>query len=178
MWETLIGRNMFTSDNIKLSEVIFIWFLALSSTLYPALIEFVGFCFICSFCLSFLLPGMIGLLDLKTILALSSTSYGCAVYRSVGQWQKFIHYKHVSDYHKLDWCLPWAFPEVCFLFLIITNIGYSGILLPLFKSAYSELFYLSEHIRFRMHYHLWAESFQDCICLLFFIFIGNKMMIR
>lgn len=80
-----IGQNMFTSDNIKLSEVIFIWFLALSSTLYPALIEFVGFCFICSFCLSFLLPGMIGLLDLKTILTLSSTSYGCAVYRSVGQ---------------------------------------------------------------------------------------------
>lgn len=49
---------------------------------------------------------------------------------------------------------PWAFPEACFLFLIITNIGYSGILLPLFKSAYSEPFYLSEHIRFRMHYHL------------------------
>lgn len=48
----------------------------------------------------------------------------------------------------------WAFPEACFLFLIITNIGYSGILLPLFKSAYSEPFYLSEHIRFRMHYHL------------------------
>lgn len=69
---------MFTSDNIKLSEVIFIWFLALSSTLYPALIEFVGFCFICSFCLFFLLPGMIGLSDLKTILTLSSTSYGCA----------------------------------------------------------------------------------------------------
>ena len=72
----------------------------------------------------------------------------------------------------------WAFPEACFLFLIITNIWYSGILLPLFKSAYSEPFYLSEHIRFRMHYHLWAESFQDCICLLFFISIGNKMMIR
>ena len=120
----LIGRNMFTSDNIKLSEVIFIWFLALSSTLYPALIEFVGFCFICSFCLSFLLSGMIGLLDLKTILTLSSTSYSCAVYRSAGQWQKFIHYKHVPDYHKFDWCLPWAYPEVCFLFLIITNIGY------------------------------------------------------
>lgn len=96
----------------------------------------------------------------------------------VGQWQKFIHYKHVSDYHKFDWCLPWAFSEACFLFLIITNIGYSDILLPLFKSAYSELFYLSEHIRFRMHYHFWAEGFQDCICLLFFIFIGNKMMIR
>ena len=80
-----IGQNIFTSDNIKLSEVIFIWFLALSSTLCPALIEFVGFCFICSFCLSFLLPGMIGLLDVKTILTLSSTSYGCAVYRSVGQ---------------------------------------------------------------------------------------------
>ena len=114
----LIGRNMFTSDNIKLSEVIFIWFSALSSTLYPALIEFIGFCFICSFCLSFLLPGMIGLSDLKTvltlnsILTLSSTSYGCAVYRSVGQWLKFIHYKHVSDYHKFDWCLPWAFPFV------------------------------------------------------------------
>lgn len=169
---------MITSDNIKLSEVIFIWFLALSSTLYPALIEFVRFCFICSFCLSFLLSGMIGLSDLKTILTLRSTSYGCAVYRSVGQWQKFIHYKHVSDYHKFDWCLPWAFPEACSLFLIITNIGYSGILFPLFKAAYSELFYLSEHIRFRMHYHLWAESFQDCICLLFFIFIGNKMMIR
>lgn len=137
---------MITSDNIKLSEVIFIWFLALSSTLYPALIEFIEFCFICSFCLSFLLPGMIGLSDLKTILTLSSTSYGCAVHRSVGQWQKFIHYKHVSDYHKFDWCLPWAFPEACFLFLIITNIGYSGILLPLFKSAYSKLFYLSEHI--------------------------------
>lgn len=45
-------------------------------------------------------------------------------------------------------------PEACSLFLIITNIGYSAILLPLFKSAYSELFYLSEHIRFRMHYHL------------------------
>ena len=75
---------------------------------------------------------------------------------------------------KFDWCLPWAFPEACFLFLIITNIGYSGILLPLFNSAYSELFYLSEHIRFHMHYHLWAESFRDCICLLFFIFIGNK----
>lgn len=79
---------MFTSDNIKLSEVIFIWFSALSSTLYPALIEFVGFCFICSFCLSFLLLGMIGLSDLKTVLTLktilmlSSTSYGCAVYRS------------------------------------------------------------------------------------------------
>lgn len=121
---------------------------------------------------------MIGLSDLKTILTLSSTSYDCAVYRSVGQWQKFIHYKHVSDYHKFDWCLPWAFLEACFLFLIITNIGYSGILLPLSNSAYSELFYLSEHIRFRMHYHLWAESFQDCICLLFFIFIGNKMVIR
>lgn len=48
----------------------------------------------------------------------------------------------------------WAFPEACSLFLIITNIGYSGILFPLYKSDYSELFYLSEHIRFRMHYHL------------------------
>ena len=66
--------------DIKLSEVIFIWFSALSSTLYPALIEFIGFCFICSFCLSFLLPEMISLSDLKTILTLSSTSYGCAVY--------------------------------------------------------------------------------------------------
>lgn len=76
---------MITSDNIKLSEVIFILFLALSSTLSPALIEFVGFCFICRFCLSFLLLGMIGLSELKTILTLSSTSYGCAVHRSVGQ---------------------------------------------------------------------------------------------
>ena len=81
----LIGQNMFTSDNIKLSEVIFIWFLALSSTLYPALIEFIGFCFICSFCLSFLLLEMISLSDLKTILTLSSTSYGYVVYRSIGQ---------------------------------------------------------------------------------------------
>lgn len=118
----LIGRNMFTSDNIKLSEVMLIWLLALSSALYPALIEFVGFCFICSFCLSFLLPGMIGLSDLKTILTLSSTSYGCAVYRSVGQWQKFIHYKHVSDYHKFAWCLPWAFP-----------LGFSWGLFPVFN---------------------------------------------
>lgn len=47
-----------------------------------------------------------------------------------------------------------VFPETCFLFSIITNIEYSGILLPLSKSDYSELFYLSEHIRFRMHYHL------------------------
>lgn len=55
----------------------------------------------------------------------------------------------------------WAFPEACFLFLIITNIGYSGILLPLFKSAYSEPFYLSEHIRFSIY-----QNISDSACII------------
>lgn len=75
---------MFTSDNIKLSEVIFIWFLALSSTLYPALIEFIGFCFICSFCLSFLLPGLL-ILDTLVFyfLFLSQLILNLSIYQNI-----------------------------------------------------------------------------------------------